>query len=340
MDEEIATISMACPHVLLLGAGASKAALPNGDKNGRSVPVMRDIADELNLTQLFPGDLKELAGTDFESAYSRMFERHDAGLDELDRRIARYFKRLELPDGPNPYDYLHLCLRDKDAIFTFNWDPFLVQSRIRLAALGVSKFPKLFFLHGNVRIGFCVRDATSGIAGRPCSQCREPFVPSNLLFPVEKKNYQADPLIVREWAAARYFLKNCFMFTVFGYSAPKTDLDAISLLKGAWGDVQKRQMEQTEIINRPGSDHEALRETWDPFIHTHHYEIHDSFFESWLAMHPRRSGEAYRNQYIEARFIADNAVPQGVTELEELVAWFRPLLDVEFAQESTSSAES
>ena len=31
------------PHVVLLGAGASKAAMPNGDKNGRAIPLMDEL---------------------------------------------------------------------------------------------------------------------------------------------------------------------------------------------------------------------------------------------------------------------------------------------------------
>ena len=44
------------------------------------------------------------------------------------------------------------------------------------------------------------------------------------------------------------------MFTIFGYSAPKTDVEAIDLLKQAWGAIGDRNLEQTEIINRPGCD--------------------------------------------------------------------------------------
>jgi hypothetical protein len=90
-------------------------------------------------------------------------------------------------------------------------------------------------------------------------------------------------------------------------------------------------MEQTEVIDRPGADEEDLRRRWDTFIHTHHYECHGSFYDSWLGQHPRRSGEAYWNQYWEAQFIDDNAIPTGITDVEELVAWFKPLIDAELA---------
>jgi hypothetical protein len=326
--EEIADTSAKRPHVLLLGAGASREALPNGDRNGVPVPLLRNVAADLGLAKHFPDELRELAFTDFEAAYSRLVA---SGVDvsALDDAVRGYFAKLELPDDSNLYDLLHLCLREKDAIFTFNWDPFLLQSRIRLARLGVSKFPKLFFLHGNVLAGFCVNDEVSGLVGDSCRGCETPFAPSKLLFPVEKKNYNDDPFIAREWEAMRAYLDAAFMFTIFGYSAPTTDVEAIELLKKGWGTPAERNMEQMEIVNRPGANHAELEQKWDPFIHTHHFEIHDSFFESWMANHPRRTGEAYFNQYWRAQFIDNNPVPRNISDLSELVAWFEPLFAVE-----------
>jgi hypothetical protein len=326
--EEIADTSAKRPHVLLLGAGASRSALPNGDENGVPVPLLRDVAVDLGLADEFPDELRELAATDFEAAYSRLVA-SGADISALDGQVREYFSRLRLPDEANLYDLLHLCLREKDAIFTFNWDPFLLQSRIRLARLNVKKFPQLFFLHGNVLAGLCVDDGIAGIVGDHCRTCGKPFVPSKLLFPVEHKNYNDDPFIAREWEAIGEYLKVAFMFTIFGYSAPTTDVEAVDLLREGWGTPAERNMEQMEILNRPGSNHVELAEKWHPFIHTHHFEIHDSFFESWMANHPRRSGEAYFNQYWRAQFIENNPVPQHTTTLRELVEWFEPLLAVE-----------
>lgn len=330
VKEEIEDVFMGKPHVVLLGAGASKAALPNGDKNGEPVPILRELATELNISKYFPDNLVELSKKDFEAAYSQLFNQGNSkSLDEVNQIVSEYFSDLELPEETNLYDLLHLTLREKDVIATFNWDPFLMQSRIRLCKLGVTKFPKLFFLHGNVRVGYCSKDRVSGVIGVRCKTCGSFFQPSRLLYPVENKNYQDGDFIQREWEAIRFFLKGCFMLTIFGYSAPKTDLEAIKLLKEGWGNNEIRNMEQTEIINRPGSDHDALRKTWDTFIHTHHYDIHDSFYESFLAKHPPRTGEAYWNQYYEAKFISDNPVPKEVTELRKVVDWFKPLFDIE-----------
>ena len=291
--------------------------------------MLPEVADSLQLSDLFPADLRDLSRSDFESAYSRLFDTGAAPLDEINVKIAGYFAQLQLSEEANLYDLILLCLREKDAIFTFNWDPFLVQSRHRLARLGVTRFPRLFFLHGNVAVGFCTKDRISGLPERRCSKCGKYFEQSKLLFPVEKKNYQEGGLVAREWEAVRAYLKGCFMFTIFGYSAPKTDVEAIKLLKQGWGDPAARQLERTEIITRPDFNEDAIRKRWSSFIHTHHYEVHGSFYDSWTAKHPRRSGEAYRNQDLEAKFIDDNPIPNDITDLEKLVEFFKPLLNIE-----------
>ena len=273
---------------------------------------MREIAEDLGLGDLFPQDLRDLARTDFEAAYSQLFDRSDPVVSTLDGLIGDHVSELRLPREPNLHDYINLCLRAKDTIFTFNWDPLVIESQLRLRRLGVELLPRVFALHGNVAIGYCVTCAQSslGMVGRPCGGCGKPYRASKLLFPVEHKDYTSDPFINREWRAMKHFLAGCFMFTIFGYSAPVTDVEAVALLKEGWGEVTKRAMEQTEIIGRPGSDEGELRRKWDPFIHTHHYDVFDDFFDSWMAGHPRRTGEAYINQFWEAQFIGENPVPR------------------------------
>jgi hypothetical protein len=40
------------PHVVLLGAGASRAAFPHGDATGKRLPVMDDLVDIVGLQPL------------------------------------------------------------------------------------------------------------------------------------------------------------------------------------------------------------------------------------------------------------------------------------------------
>ena len=331
VEAEIKNVSAERPHLLLLGAGASKAALPNGDQNGRLVPLLRDVAEELRLVEYFPDELKQTALSDFEAAYSRLFDRGASPeLEEIDSQVRNFFMDLELPDEPNLYDVINLSLREKDAIATFNWDPFLIQSQVRLLQHGITtKLPQLFFLHGNVLVGFCEQCGRKGVKMGTCPVCGGLFKSVELLYPVEHKDYQSNAFIQREWEGVRVWLENCLTFTVFGYSAPVTDREAIDLLKGGWGKTSDREIEQTEIINRPGADRAQLRETWDPFIHTHHYEVLDSFYDSSIARHPRRSVEAFTTRYLGAQFTDDNPVPRSFATLDEMAEWYRPLLEAE-----------
>ncbi len=329
-QQEIENPTRGRPHFVLLGAGASRAALPNGDSNGREIPLLRDVATDLGIGALFPSDLRRLARDDFEAAYSRLFNRDSGLAASLENAIADYFRQLRLPDEANLYDALLLSLRPKDAIFTFNWDPLLYHSRVRLNQFGLNEhLPQMFHLHGMVFGGYCESDDVFGWLGGRCSRCGRSFAPTRLLFPVEKKDYTSDLAIRNSWKAAHAFLRATFQLTVFGYSAPITDVEAFALLRDGWGEATEREMEQTEIIHRPGANEDELVERWNPFIHTHHYELHDSFYDSWLGNHPRRSFEAYWSQYWEAKFIDSNQIPRNITILEELVDWCRPLIEAE-----------
>jgi hypothetical protein len=90
-------------------------------------------------------------------------------------------------------------------------------------------------------------------------------------------------------------------------------------MQQAWGTPDNRSMEQTAFITLQTSD--EINEAWKDFIHTHHYEVQSDFYDSWIANHPRRTGEAYLSQYLDAQFISDNPIPKDL-DFAELWAWF------------------
>ena len=140
------------------------------------------------------------------------------------------------------------------------------------------------------------------------------------------KDYSSDPAIRKAWEVTREGLKNALVVTVFGYSAPASDKDALSIMSEAWGKPAKRQFELFEMIDiKP---REEVRASWTAFTFSGHYRICATFSESFLAIHPRRSIEAFLNQYIHARFLEGNRVIEATT-LDELHEWFRPLVEVE-----------
>ena len=140
-----------------------------------------------------------------------------------------------------------------------------------------------------------------------------------MLYPIKKKDYAGNLFIENEWRLLKRGVENAFMMTIFGYSGPKTDQEAIAAMKAAWGAKGERPMEQTAFITKQTED--EVNENWDAFIHTHHYEVHDDFYDSWIANHPRRTGEAYLSQYLDAKFISENPVPRNA-DFPALRTWY------------------
>lgn len=324
-EQEIQQIEMKAPHVVFLGAGASRAAFPNGDKYGKALPLMQDFSEIVPVGRILDQQQIDYRDRNFEDVYSELIKSYsEETCRELELCVYKYFDALELPPEPTIYDHLVMCLRPKDIIATFNWDPFLIQAIRRNPNQGGE--PRLLFLHGNVLSAFCSKDKVHGLKGASCSQCGKPFKPSSLLYPTAEKNYELSPQIADAWQTLHYALEHAFMVTIYGYGAPASDVAAIAALKKAWGPKQNREMEQFEIIDI--RDEDELVESWGDFIHTHHYEVHPDIYDSWIFRHPRRTGEAYLNQYLKALFIEDNPVPR-YAELEEIWAWYENLFSVE-----------
>lgn len=289
--DEIADASMGRPHVVLLGAGGSRAAFPTGEKNGRRLPLMADFMDVVPVRGILERAGIQADDRNFEDVYAEIFAKAELGELRLalEDAVFSYFASLELPTAPTVYDYLVLSLRSKDVIATFNWDPFLIQA-VRRNRRAMKGCPKLLFLHGTVLQGFCQTDSVHGVRGFNCSRCGEQFAPVRLLYPIGQKSYETEPAIKSAWDAVRAAFEGAFMITVFGYGAPQSDRSAIELLQMAWGSAETRSLEQVEIIDV--RDEEALLEGWKNFIHTHHYEIHRDFSESWIAHHPTTNGRS------------------------------------------------
>lgn len=327
-EEETNQITVGKPHVVILGAGASYAAFPEGDKHGKKLPLMNNFVETLRLEDLIEKTGLHFQSTNFEDIYASIHKESSlVGIrEELETEVYRYFSEMELPDHPTIYDHLVLSLRNKDFIATFNWDPFLVQALRRNGSR--FKLPRVLFLHGNVEVAYCTDGHMMGNNGGTCHHCGSLLTPTRLLYPIGEKNYHLDEFISRQWATLADVLKHAFMVTIFGYGAPTSDASAIELLKTAWGNINERSLEEFEIIDIRKED--DLRETWDPFIHTHHYRVEQSFYDSWIANHPRRTGEAYWNQFMEAKFIENNPLHRNA-DFPELWKWYSRLQEVEDA---------
>lgn len=324
------------PHVVLLGAGASRAAFPDGDRHGRPIPLMSELADILGSSWT---DLVALANppvNGFERQYSWLRDQnhYTDHLHEIEYSLFDYFVNLSLPDHPTIYDHLVLGLRRKDVIATFNWDPFLLLAHQRNRLPGLH-LPDIRFLHGCVLYASCAQHLeVLGFPGEICPRCGASLTRSSLIFPDEDKNYVDDRLIAEDWRVVTDILPRAFHLTIFGYSGPPTDHQAKMLLKDAWGASATddssmssiRQFSHLEIIDIV-TDGE-LYERWKDLIPFDHLMSTTTFWDSTIAKWPRRTAEFKLEASVFAR-IVESSGPCRTTNLDELQEFHLRLARVE-----------
>jgi hypothetical protein len=313
------------PHVVILGAGATMATIPNGDRYGNKSSVMSGFIKKLGMDDLLKSINTKTKSDNLEDIYSELSldqENKDI-LTTLETRIYEYFSGFVILKEPTVYDFLILSLTKKDIVASFNWDPLLLQAYRRVKNL-TDNLPSIVFLHGNVAIGICEADKIAGPISLSCSKCKKPYAPVKLLYPVANKDYISNLYITESWKELNFYLKKAYMLTIFGYSAPKTDIDAINLLKTAWGNKEDRNLEEIEIIDT--KDDEDLRSTWSEFIHTHHYSTYIDFFKSSIASFPRRSCEAMFDQLMNCMFLDNTKGFQPTMTFADIKIFINPLL--------------
>lgn len=328
IEELVRDTSMGKPHVIILGAGASRQAFPEGDKNGKKLPLMDDLVTTTGLDSILEKQGIRYTNRNFEDIYSDLYG--DSGYEYrsgiIESKVWEYFSQLELPRYPTLYDHLVLSLREKDLIATFNWDPLLYRACWRNHQK--ANLPHVVYLHGNVAVGFCRKDNTMGWIASKCSKCGNNFIPSKLLYPIKQKDYSLDPFIKVEWETLKKTLSSAYILTIFGYGAPKSDIEAIELMKSAWGDKYQRNLEQIEIIDTKNK--KELRDTWNDFIYPGHYDVTNDFYESSIGLFPRRTCEAQWNYDMPKKpvFYPQNPTPKNLG-FEELWNWLSPLIAAE-----------
>lgn len=283
-------------HTVILEAGATMAAIPNGDRYGKKSSVMNGMISKLGLDDLLVDVELETKSENIEDIYSELCMKHEYVdvVRELEKRLYDYFDSFEIPDTPTVYDFLILSLTEKDVIATFNWDPLLLQAYVRCNEI-TDNLPHLLCLHGNVGMGYCKEHREFGTKDAICPVCKKQLPPIRLLYPIKNKEYNKDDYIKECWDAVDYIINNSYMITIFGYSAPSSDVEAVNLLKKAWGKKENRQLEEVSVIDI--IDEAEMLKKWDAFIYSHHYRYTNNFFESYLGMFPRRSCETVLAMY-------------------------------------------
>lgn len=326
------------PHLVILGAGASKAAIPNGDKNGRCICTMQDLVEKLSLDSLWSRVELSTTSSNIEDIYTELYEKEGCEdiIKEINSSIINFFMPFNLLEEPTIYDLLVLSLTKKDCIASFNWDPLLIQARIRNERI-TDNLPNIIFLHGNVSMGYCPTCGNFGSFGQICPEHNLFFRNSPLLYPIRQKDYVSNPAINKQWRGFDQMVANAALITIFGYSAPKTDVEAVKRMENAFLRYGRKQrtLDLITIIESPGLSKYDISDNWKHFINLTDVDFYfsTSFFETILADYPRRSVEMYINEKVKGSIWKDHHSYDMHTtySFDSLKSLLSPLLEEELA---------
>lgn len=295
------------PAVIILGAGASIATVDDTpEKNDYKLPSMNDLVEVLGLNEKIRPFGVSYSGENFEDFYSDIVDKNDDLAECLETEIYDYFKKLKLPDAATIYDKLILGLRCKDVIASFNWDPFLAQAYMRNSQKIGSRFlPQIVFLHGNVMEYVCEPCKKTSLGPYHCPYCYEDLKPTKLLYPVKNKDY-TQGWLKYQWTRLEQALDMAYLISFYGYSAPKTDIEARNLIYNALKNNAIREQHELEIIDiKVEKDPPDLEKNWEQFPFSHHYEMLTSILDSNILRFPRRSCEALYERLSLCEFLDD-----------------------------------
>ncbi len=280
------------PHVVIVGAGASIAACKT-DKNGKKVPLLKNIHNILSLTDdLDKYNFSDEQMSDFEKLYSDIYGKSEYKClqEKLEHEVCDYFSKLQIPENPTLYDYLILSLTKKDAIISFNWDPFLIQAYRRNISVG--NLPELIFPHGNSGVGLCNDCKIKGYANCLCPNCFKELEQMPLLYPVGNKDYNSSSVIKNEWARPKIVLSMAAGVTLYGYGARVTDVEAVELMKSANNMSNMKDIAPFTIINLPENEEDQKRK-WAEFYDVKMVLYCNNLEETLLWKNPRVSLETF-----------------------------------------------
>lgn len=269
---------------------------------------MNNLVETLDLYKIIESFGVSYSGENFEDFYSDIVGKNDDLAKCLETEIYNYFENLALPDAATIYDKLILGLQYKDVIASFNWDPFLAQAYVRNSRnINSRNLPQVIFLHGNVMEYVCEPCTKTSLGPMSCPSCGEVLKPTKLLYPVKNKDY-TQGWLKYQWTRLEKALDKAYLISFYGYSAPKTDVEAKKLILNALEHNVIRKQHELEIIDiRVKDDEIDLNQSWEEFPFSHHYKAHPSILDSNILRFPRRSCEALFQEKLLTAFLDDSS---------------------------------
>lgn len=336
MENNIADKLIAHPQLVILGAGASFAAIPQGDRNGKKLSCMDGFVKNMGLSHIMEGVELHTTSENLEDIYTELCNRDDMIHLRycLEEGIVSKMKEYILPDEPTAYDYLIASLKGGDVIVSFNWDNLLIQAYNRILDImpmrDERRMPNLVFVHGNVGMGYCEEcGMPSAIQLRTCKKCGGKIKESKLLYPVKNKGYNKDKNIYRSWNNFLSEIPNAGMITIFGYACPQSDVEAREAMIRAYSS-RPHNLESIDIIDLKPKD--EVYDNWRDILkyNNYHANIVEDFSVSQLAKYPRRSVEGYVNTNLKGCWNESTIQLTCKESFKELEDKLRPLIYDEF----------
>ena len=120
-------------------------------------------------------------------------------------------------------------------------------------------------------------------------------------------------------------MESACIITIWGYSAPKSDVEAKRIMLNAFSSVY-RPLDQIEVIDI--ADSTTIYDTWRPFAenNNYHLKIYKSLLDSLISEFPRRSVEGYVKRNIEGWWNNPLVQLKTCVSFDELSQLFEPLL--------------
>lgn len=118
-------------------------------------------------------------------------------------------------------------------------------------------------------------------------------------------------------------MREAFAFTVFGYGAPSSDVDAVSLMRDAWKAKSSRELNQIELVDLKSKS--EVRAKWRDFFTTQHCTVVQTFNESFIGRWLRRTCEALFQPVAYGKW-AKQPPPVHLMSFRDIEKWLAPLI--------------
>ena len=276
---------MGFKHLVILGAGSTIAAIPNGDKNGNfSYTLDNLLKDKCFALFVEKVQANGYPTSDVEALCNQLYKEDKPFYDEFESLVRKKYASLELPESFTILDRLVLSLTPDDAIISFNWDDLVVQAYQRMSKYVPEKMlPKLAFPHGNAQAVYNNKQYTSKriVAGTS-------WFDSPLNMPVDEVDYKSDIFINSQWKILDFYVRNAQMITFFGYRGPDSDEQDLQHLDELF--AQNEICDKIEIIDKNLESAKQVSKRLERFKKQSNwlYTCGD-FYHSTIGKYPRRT---------------------------------------------------